>query len=301
MKKELREMEDENKTRESTPIQTPFDYTALEESKRVHVQVKTEAIKGRMKRAAEDIIAIGQDLIEVKEELGHGLFQRWLKAEFDLSESAATKFMQVATRFGDEIKSVKITGFPLTVLYTLAAPSTPEEIVERVLSGEIPADAKAIKEAKEAQHEAEEALTQERQKRFSIETTVTNLHYEHESLYREFRKTVEERDHLKRELEGGLQAYYDKNLQMKAENTFLALTTHAMQILAEAQQVVNHMVSPGMIGEVRRLGEGHQFTYRALLAQLEATYRSLYEAEIKLTGPKDGGGIVDADAQPKPE
>ncbi|HEU5375536.1 MAG TPA: DUF3102 domain-containing protein [Ktedonobacteraceae bacterium] len=295
-------MADENRAKESTPIQMQFDYTVLEESKRVHVQIKTEAIKGRMKRAAEDIIAIGQDLIEVKEELGHGLFQKWLKAEFDLSESAATKFMQVATRFGDEIKSVKITGFPLTVLYTLAAPSTPEEIVERVLSGEIPADAKSIKEAKEAQQKAETALAQERQKRLSIETAVTNLHYEQEDLYKQFKKITEERDHLRRELDGGLQAYYEKNLQMKAENTFLALLTHAMQKLAEAQQVVDHMVSPGMIGEVRRLGEGHQFSYRALLAQLEATYRSLYEAEIKLTGPfKNRGEIVDEDTQPRPE
>jgi hypothetical protein len=63
------------------------------------------------------------------------------------------------------------------------------------------------------------------------------------------------------------------------------------------------MVSPGMLREVRRLGNEHQFNFHALLAQLEATRRSLSEAAVKLTGPlKDNSSeIVDADTEPKPE
>ncbi len=286
---------------ENNELQPPFDYTALEESKRIHVQIKTEAIKVRMKRTAEDIIAIGQDLLEVKRELGHGLFQSWLKAEFDMSESAATKFMQVAARFGeDEIKSVKITNLPATVLYFLAAPSTPDEIVARVLSGEIPADAKAIKEAKEAQRKAEEELSQERKDRNIVEARVLNINYEQQVLREELRELKEERDRLKRELEGGLEAYYAKNLQMKAENTFLGLIMHGMQKLAEIQQYMLHVVSPSMLPEVRRLGEGHQQRFRFFIAQLQETYRTLYEAEIKLTGPlKDESNIVDEDKPQK--
>lgn len=283
--------------------QTPFDYMVVEESKRIRVQMKAEAIRVRMKRTAEDIVAIGQDLIEIKQELGHGLFQRWLKAEFDMSESTATKFMQVASRFReDEIRSVKITHLPATVLYALAAPSTPDEIVVGVLSGEIPADAKAIKEAKEAQRKAEEELNRERKERNVVEARVLHINYEHQVLREELREVKEERDRLKKVLEGGLEAYYAKNLQMKAENTFLGLIMHGMQKLAEIQQYMLHVVSPGMLPEVRRLGEEHRERFLFFIAQLRETYHTLYEAEIKLTGPlRDEGNIIDEVMQPKGE
>ncbi|HZU03387.1 MAG TPA: DUF3102 domain-containing protein [Ktedonobacteraceae bacterium] len=279
----------------------PFDYTLIEESKRAHIQMKAEDVKVRMKRTAEDIIAIGLDLLEVKHELGHGLFQKWLKAEFDLSESAATKFMQVASRFGGEVdKSVKITSLPATVLYTLAAPSTPDEVVQRVLAGEIPADAKAIRDAKEAQRKAEEELARERRERSVVEARVLNINYEQQVLREALQEVKEERDYLKRELEGGLEAYYAKHLQLKADNTFLGLIMHGMQKLAEIQQYMLHVTSTDMLPEVRRLGEGHEFRFRAFVAQLRQTYQTLYEADIKLTGPlKEESTIVDEGARPK--
>jgi Protein of unknown function (DUF3102) len=278
-----------------------FDYTILEESKRIHIQIKTEAIKLTMKRTAEDIITIGQNLMDVKRELGHGLFQRWLKAEFDMSESAATKFMQVAARFGDETKSVKITDLPATILYSLAAPSTPDEIVQRVLDGDIPADAKAIKDAKEAQQKAEEELSQERKKRTVTETRLLNVSNEYQTSQEELQKVKEEHDRLKRETEDDLQAYFDKHLQLKAENTFLGLITHGMQKLAEMQQYMLHVTSSSMLAEVRRLGEGQQQQrFRFFIEQLQQTYQTLYEAEIKLTGPlKDESTIVDEDPPKK--
>jgi DNA repair exonuclease SbcCD ATPase subunit len=141
-------------------VQTTFDYAGLDEAKRVRVQVKAESIKARMKRTAEDIIAIGLDLIAVKGELGHGQFLQWIKAEFGMSDRHARNFMAVATRFSN--KSEIISDLSPTILYELAAPSTPDEVIQEVLSGDLPANLEAIKIGKEAVmlasriHEAEE-------------------------------------------------------------------------------------------------------------------------------------------------
>lgn len=65
-----------------------------------------------------------------RKSLGHGRFLAWIEAEFEMSDAAALRFMQVAERYGS--KSVIVTNLPPTVLYALSAPSTPEEVREKV-------------------------------------------------------------------------------------------------------------------------------------------------------------------------
>lgn len=81
-----------------------------------------------MRRTAEAIFEIGRELIAVKERLGHGRFGDWLQAEFEMAERTAQNFMAVATRFP---KSATVADFSPKVLYELAAPSTPDEVVEK--------------------------------------------------------------------------------------------------------------------------------------------------------------------------
>ncbi len=85
---------------------------------------RTGEIKTLMKRAAQDIIDIGQKLIEVKLRLGHGHFQSWTRHEFGWSYETAARFMRVA----DQFKTVNLTDMSIapSALYLLAAPSTPE-------------------------------------------------------------------------------------------------------------------------------------------------------------------------------
>lgn len=115
-----------------------FDYAALDTETRIVVQQHASEIKSLMRRTATDIINIGQLLIEVKQQLGHGNFRNWLKSEFNWSVSAATKFVQVAVHF----KCVNFTHLNITAsaLYLLAAPSTPEQArsqaLERATQGE---------------------------------------------------------------------------------------------------------------------------------------------------------------------
>ena len=138
-----------------TPAPQGFDYATLDAETQFVVQQHTSEIRTLMCRTAQDIIDIGQKLIEVKEQLGHGKFRNWLKAEFDWSVRTATRFMQVAMKF----KSANLAHLDIAVsaLYLLAEPSTPneahEEALELVKQGENITYAKAqniINQHKEA-------------------------------------------------------------------------------------------------------------------------------------------------------
>ncbi|ACC81530.1 DUF3102 domain-containing protein [Nostoc punctiforme] len=102
------------------------------------VQEHTHEIKVLIRRTAEDIINIGQRLIEVKKFLGHGNFTNWLKVEFNWSISTATKFMHVA----EHLKFVNFTNLNISAsaLYIIAAPSTSKEaraeVLKRAVIGE---------------------------------------------------------------------------------------------------------------------------------------------------------------------
>lgn len=114
-----------------TPASPGFDYATLDAETRSVVQQQTSGIKTLMRRTAQDIINIGQKLIEVKEQLGHGQFRTWLKAEFDWSVRTAARFMQVATKF----KNAKLAHLDIaaSALYLLAEPSTPNEAQKEAL------------------------------------------------------------------------------------------------------------------------------------------------------------------------
>lgn len=139
-----------------------FNYGQLAPVEAAEVRAASERIKIRMKRTAEDIVAIGQDLIATKQRLGHGQFGEWIKAEFDMGRQTATNLMNVAEKFGSEFP--KIGNLTPSILYQLAAPSTPDEVVNRTIeakrAGEnvTTADVKRWKEeAQRAQREAEQA------------------------------------------------------------------------------------------------------------------------------------------------
>ena len=111
---------------------TLFDYTALDAEARIVVQQRTSEIKTLMRRAAQDIIDIGQKLIEVKATLGYGRFGPWLEAEFEWNERTARRFIQVAEQFKtDKLSVLQIAP---SALYLLAAPSTPDEAREEALN-----------------------------------------------------------------------------------------------------------------------------------------------------------------------
>ncbi|MBF9050625.1 DUF3102 domain-containing protein [Roseobacter sp. HKCCD9010] len=138
-----------------------YDYAGLAQGEINEVRAAAERIRVRMKRTTEDIVAIGLDLIAVKERLPHGAFLPWIEAEFGMSRPTATRFMQVAEVYRDKVFT--LNNLDPTVLYELAAPSTPSE----------------VRDAVEARTEAGEAVTAAEIKRMKREIAEERARADH--------------------------------------------------------------------------------------------------------------------------
>jgi hypothetical protein len=77
-------------------------------------------------------VAAGVKLQQVKEQLPHGTFLRWLAAE-QINARSAQNYMNAARVYGGgEYETV--SNFPHRVLYRVAAPSVPPELRERLIA-----------------------------------------------------------------------------------------------------------------------------------------------------------------------
>ena len=136
-----------------------FDYAVLNEAQAQEARATAERIRSRMKA---NIIENGLDLIGVKAQIGHGAFGSWIKAEFGMDEKTAQNYMRAASVFGGNSEIVSV--LPSTIIYKLAAKTTPETIREDVLrqigEGQRPKPAvirQAIDDAKQQEKERQEA------------------------------------------------------------------------------------------------------------------------------------------------
>lgn len=117
--------------------ETLFDYAALDAETRITVQQRTTEIKALMKRAASDIIEIGQKLIEVKGRLPRGHFDGWIKLELGIGRSTAYRFIQVAETFGNSSQIGTIAPSAIQLLAENDIPAAArEEALERAEAGE---------------------------------------------------------------------------------------------------------------------------------------------------------------------
>jgi len=105
-------------------------------------------VRSHLSGAVENIIKAGQALQEGRDKhKSDNAFHEWCKEEFpDLKPRTRLNVMQVGKRFGTQL----IAGhLPITVLYELAAPSVPDELVEDFMSSEEPIKVKEVKRTKE--------------------------------------------------------------------------------------------------------------------------------------------------------
>lgn len=115
---------------------TEFTFSALarrDANVCARVRGATERIRALWGAANRNLIKIGAELIEVKAELAHGEWAGWLEREFAMDERTAQRLMTLGRRFGRaKSEELQLEGFSATALYELAAPSTPDEVVEEV-------------------------------------------------------------------------------------------------------------------------------------------------------------------------
>ena len=123
-----------------------FDYQELSIETREFVKGKELSIKAR---TSQTIWENGRDLLEVKERLEHGQFQKWVEGNFPWSYATATRFMNVAETF--KSCTVQSLDIQTKALYLLAQNNTPEtarqEAIEKAESGETVTHKEARKSA----------------------------------------------------------------------------------------------------------------------------------------------------------
>jgi hypothetical protein len=103
-----------------------FDYESLDSETRIVVKQKTSEIKKLIRKTAQTVWEIGENLSEVKSCLQHGQFESWLSSEFDWSARTAQRFLQVYERFkNDNLSDLKISA---SAIYEIASPSTPDTV-----------------------------------------------------------------------------------------------------------------------------------------------------------------------------
>ena len=108
-----------------------FDYSILDADLSAYLREKTTGIKRLVRRSGQDLIDIGQSLIDVKDKLEHGQFYLWLETEIGLNYRTANRFMSVAERFKSE-QLLDLDILP-SALYELSSPSVPEAATEEAL------------------------------------------------------------------------------------------------------------------------------------------------------------------------
>ncbi len=106
-------------------LQSGFDWKLLDDETRPLVEAATTRLHELERRTGESIVEIGRTLIEVKERLGYGRFGAWLDSEFGWGQSTASRFVQVAERFGT---LPNLGNFAPSALMALASGNVPNEV-----------------------------------------------------------------------------------------------------------------------------------------------------------------------------
>ncbi len=117
----------------SHPLTVPSIYKSLDYERCTLIQQKAKEIQKRVRRAKQDILDIGRLLIEVRSVLDHGQFESWLGQEIAWSPRTAYNFIYVYERFGDITNFAKM-DMDISAAYLLAAPKTPQAIVDEFLN-----------------------------------------------------------------------------------------------------------------------------------------------------------------------
>ena len=116
----------------------PAFYDAIEPDLANSLREQAERIRERARKTTANVIEIGRDLLAVKENIRHGLFGPWLKAEFAWDERTARRYMTLASAFADKTDIVSV--LPQRMLLNLAPPSRTAlraEILDSVERGSI--------------------------------------------------------------------------------------------------------------------------------------------------------------------
>ncbi len=108
-------------------------YTGLSGPAEAITRTAAEEIKEAVRRTAAEIVYIGGKLVEVQEHLKGNGFQQWCNEEFGWSKSQAYNYINAYNRFGARPNFGQL-DIATSAINLLAAPSTPDDVVEEIVS-----------------------------------------------------------------------------------------------------------------------------------------------------------------------
>lgn len=217
------------------------------------------------------VIELGERLIEAKEKVPHGQWEKWLKANSELAfgNDQASKFIKIATNkllvleFFDSEKSVNS-------LTKAIADATPEQLekAEQLKQDELDRIAKAEAEKRERfeAKKPEDALQDD-----IIEGSFTEVRPE---VVKPEAEKIEEPDYEKIELQGAVNILAERNDEVEAELKSMSKVFDANDKLAAAAAEIKKLtaLNAGLESQVR----GYQ-TERAELVRTANMWRKKYE------------------------
>jgi hypothetical protein len=235
-------------------------YAGLPAETRDIVRSAAARIRERRQRQIEDIIAIGRDLLLVKERLGPGQFLAWLQVEVALSERSAQNDMQVAEEF--EAKSATVADLAPTVVSKLAAKTIPSEgkqdILRQLEHDDRPSPAEIKQQIVAAQDQVREQKDQDRKAQRRAKTWAKMTPGERTK----FEKREQRRERQERQR---LQELEEKERQRMAEAENL-LDVLIERLGTEVSEVLTRIQEVGVYALLTRI---HEVGVYALLARYQ--------------------------------
>ena len=104
-----------------------FEYSQIGADLARELKVRAERIRGGLARHTIEIIRVGSELRAAKQKLPHGMFLAWVESEIGLSRRAAQLYMRAFEWVAN--KDERFARLPVSIIYLLAAQTTPHEIV----------------------------------------------------------------------------------------------------------------------------------------------------------------------------
>ena len=149
-----RDRQSSKATEKITQAVDGFEYCDLDPVVANSLRKQVDNIRHRIGRQTADIIAIGNDLLESKKVLAHGMFTTWVEREIRITIRAAQLYMRAAEWSVGKGESVSL--LPPTTIYLLASKGTPAEIgaevIEKIKDGAIPDPIEIEQRVKEARY-----------------------------------------------------------------------------------------------------------------------------------------------------
>ena len=270
----------------------------MQELTEFNIERATAKILMLKEQTAQNIIEIGKTLIEVKNNLEHGDFGRWLETEVSFSHYSANRFMKIAKEFSNSTSMCNLNSTKLFLLAGLDEEDRQEVMqsnnVEDMTTRELEQvikEKKQIKKQLEAEqdysNELQEAIKQKEEKIRELQTEIEKIQIpEKEIVEREVVKEVvpehllKEKEMLKQEIEQQKQQL--EKLQKRAEKAEGTLKNIRLEDNLEKDAVFDTAKLDMLLFNIRDfLNKNSQYTYlKEDLQNIPSKKKKFIEASV---------------------